>query len=100
MQARAKANERCCMNLRNAGFADIENDAHFFHSEFLEVIKCENLTLLVIKFSDCVRQERSNFTTESYLKRIFFRPRGNRGDFFFSAAVLALIVKAAEIESA
>jgi len=66
------------MDLRNARLAHAKHSSNFFHGQFLEIVKDQDLALLLRQFSNGARQLLFHFSAQAQKQRGFLRIMGHR----------------------
>jgi hypothetical protein len=67
------------VDLRNPRFPYPQHGPNFFHGEFFEIIKRENLTFARLEFTHRARQEFAEFPLQTLRIGFLVRPLRGRG---------------------
>jgi hypothetical protein len=67
------------VDLRDSRFPDPQHCSHFFHSQFFEVIKRENLPFAGLEFAYSAGQDFAEFPLQTLLIRFLFESLRRRG---------------------
>jgi hypothetical protein len=67
------------VDLRNPRFPNPQHCSNFFHGEFFEVIKRENLAFARLEFTYRAGQDFAKFPLQTFFVGFLFEPLGRRG---------------------